>query len=114
MFHFFILFFVSFVHPDVFHSISRHVGTKGNILRGNPFVRGGSPGFMSGLSFLDLDNPAGNKQRYALWAGSVTDFPQVIKQKVRPPLLKAAQIRHVYSHWENEIKSRWLNRDSRN
>ncbi|KAF0880856.1 CO7 protein, partial [Crocuta crocuta] len=59
-------------------------GTKGNILRGNPFVRGGSPGFMSGLSFLDLDNPAGNKQRYALWAGSVTDFPQVIKQKLTP------------------------------
>lgn len=108
------LFFVSFVHPDLFDLISPCVGTQGNVLRGDPFVRGGGSGFVSGLSFLELDNPAGNKQRYSSWAESVTGLPQVIKQKVCPALLKAAQSRHVSLHWENEIKSRWLNRDSCN
>lgn len=59
-------------------------GTQKNVLKGDPFVRGGSPGLVSGLSFLDLNNPAGNRQRYASWAGSVTNFPQVIKQKLTP------------------------------
>lgn len=45
-------------------------------------VRGGDSGFVADLSFLDLDNPAGNKQRYSSWAGSVTRLPQVIKEKV--------------------------------
>lgn len=82
------------------------------MVRGDPYVRGGSLDFVAGLSKLQLDNPAGNKGRYASWAESVTRLPQVIKQKVCPALLKAAQGRHVYSHWENEIKSRWLNRES--
>lgn len=77
------------MHPDLFHLISPRIGTQSNVLRGNPFVRGGSSGFVSGLSFLELDNPAGNKERYASWAESVTGLPQVIKQKVRPALLKA-------------------------
>lgn len=59
-------------------------GTQSNVLRGVPFVRGGRPGFVSGLSYLELDNPDGNKQRYSSWAGSVTDLPQVIKQKLTP------------------------------
>ncbi|EFB14079.1 hypothetical protein PANDA_011636, partial [Ailuropoda melanoleuca] len=59
-------------------------GTQGNVLRGDPFVRGGGSGFVSGLSFLELDNPAGNKQRYSSWAESVTGLPQVIKQKLTP------------------------------
>ena len=52
------------------------------MLRGVPFVRGGRSGLIAGLSYLDLDNPAGNKQRYSRWAGSVPDLPEVIKQKV--------------------------------
>ncbi|EQB79060.1 complement component C7 [Camelus ferus] len=60
------------------------VETQGNVLRGNPFVLGGRSGLVSGLSYLELDNPAGNKQRYSSWAGSVTDLPQVIKQKLTP------------------------------
>lgn len=83
-------------------------------MKGDSFVRGGSPNFVAGLSSLDLNNPAGNKKQYSSWAESVTGSPQVIKQKVRPALLKTAQSRHVSSHWENEIKSRWLNRDSCN
>ncbi|XP_034855161.1 complement component C7 [Mirounga leonina] len=59
-------------------------GTQLNVLRGDPFVRGGGSGFVSGLSFLELDNPAGNKQRYSSWAESVTGLPQVIKQKLTP------------------------------
>ncbi|XP_037655093.1 complement component C7 isoform X2 [Choloepus didactylus] len=59
-------------------------GTKNNVLRGNPFVRGGSSGLVAGLSFLELDNPAGNKKRYSDWAESVTSVPNVIKQKLTP------------------------------
>ncbi|TKC36729.1 hypothetical protein EI555_015348 [Monodon monoceros] len=59
-------------------------GTQGNVLRGVPFVRGGRPGLVSGLSYLELDNPAGNKWRYSRWAGSVTELPQIIKQKLTP------------------------------
>ena len=84
------------------------------MLRGDPFVRGGRPGLVSGLSYLELDNPAGNKWRYSRWAGSVTELPQVIKQKVRDTLLKAPESSHVYLHCENEIKLRWLNREGCN
>ncbi|XP_029797128.1 complement component C7 [Suricata suricatta] len=66
------------------NALKSSTGTKSNILRGDPFVSGGSPGFVSGLNYLDLDDPAGNKKRYASWAGSVTNFPQVIKQKLTP------------------------------
>ncbi|XP_077874025.1 complement component C7 [Ictidomys tridecemlineatus] len=59
-------------------------GNQNNVLRGVPFVRGGGPGFIAGLSFLQLDNPAGNKRRYSDWAESVTSLPQVIKQKLTP------------------------------
>ncbi|XP_055968101.1 complement component C7 [Sorex fumeus] len=59
-------------------------GTRSNVLRGDPFIRGGNAGLVAGLSLLDLDNPAGNRQRYASWAGSVTNLPQVIKQKLTP------------------------------
>uniref|UniRef100_A0A8C6R2T0 Complement component C7 n=1 Tax=Nannospalax galili TaxID=1026970 RepID=A0A8C6R2T0_NANGA len=59
-------------------------GTEGNIIRGVPFVRGGGSGFVSSLSFLELDNPAGNQHRYSAWAKSVTNLPQVIKQKLMP------------------------------
>ncbi|XP_036919127.1 complement component C7 [Sturnira hondurensis] len=58
--------------------------TASNKLQGTPFVRGGSSGFVSGLSYLELDNPAGNQERYSSWAASVTGLPQVIKQKLTP------------------------------
>ncbi|XP_066234550.1 complement component C7 [Saccopteryx leptura] len=65
-------------------ALKQAAATQGNVLRGNPFVRGGGPGFVSGLSYLELNNPAGNQQRYSSWAGSVTALPQVIKQKLTP------------------------------
>ncbi|XP_024434262.2 complement component C7 [Desmodus rotundus] len=58
--------------------------TANNRLQGTPFVRGGSPGLVSGLSYLELNNPAGNQERYASWAASVTGLPQVINQKLTP------------------------------
>ncbi|KAM9693909.1 complement component C7 isoform 1-T1 [Trichechus inunguis] len=69
---------------DLEKALKSASGTEGNVLRGDPFVRGGSSGFIAGLSFLELDNPAGNKRRYSEWAGSVTNLPQVIKQKLTP------------------------------
>lgn len=59
-------------------------GDQRRVLRGDPFVRGGASGFVSGLSYLELDNPTGNKERYTSWANSVTSLPQVIKQKLMP------------------------------
>lgn len=66
---------------EVLKSVSEN---EGNLLRGVPFVRGGHSGFLAGLSYLDLNNPAGNKRRYSQWAGSVPDLPEVIKQKLTP------------------------------
>ncbi|XP_022348765.1 complement component C7 isoform X1 [Enhydra lutris kenyoni] len=59
-------------------------GTQSNRLKGDSFVRGGSPNFVAGLSSLDLNNPARNKEQYSSWAESVTGGPQVIKQKLTP------------------------------
>lgn len=69
---------------DLENALKQASGSQDNVLRGSPFVRGGHLKFVSGLSFLELDNPAGNKQRYSSWARSVTDLPQVIKQKLTP------------------------------
>ncbi|XP_057645974.1 complement component C7 [Chionomys nivalis] len=66
---------------DAFKSAS---GSQGRKLEGKPFVRGGRSGFVSDLSYLELDNPAGNKERYSSWAESVTSLPDVIKQKLTP------------------------------
>uniref|UniRef100_A0A673NDC1 Complement component C7 n=1 Tax=Sinocyclocheilus rhinocerous TaxID=307959 RepID=A0A673NDC1_9TELE len=47
-------------------------------------IIGGHPTYIAGLSLLDLENPDSNKQMYSKWAGSVKEFPKVIKQKLRP------------------------------
>lgn len=45
-------------------------------------IIGGHTAYIAGLSLLDLENPDNNKQMYSKWAGSVKEFPKVIKQKV--------------------------------
>lgn len=45
-------------------------------------IIGGHTAYIAGLSLLDLENPDDNKQMYSKWAGSVKEFPKVIKQKV--------------------------------
>ncbi|XP_026090660.1 complement component C7 [Carassius auratus] len=47
-------------------------------------IIGGHPSYIAGLSLLDLENPDSNKQMYSKWAGSVKEYPKVIKQKLRP------------------------------
>ncbi|KAI4879684.1 hypothetical protein NFI96_032018, partial [Prochilodus magdalenae] len=47
-------------------------------------IVGGHATYVAGLSFLDLDNPDRNQAMYSKWAGSVKEFPQVVKQKLRP------------------------------
>lgn len=69
---------------DLENALKSAAGTQNNVLQGDPYVRGGDSGFIAGLSFLELDNPAGNKRRYSKWAQSVPRVPQVIKQKLTP------------------------------
>ncbi|XP_029434000.1 LOW QUALITY PROTEIN: complement component C7 [Rhinatrema bivittatum] len=66
---------------NVFRSSS---GSSSQEIHGDAFILGGEPKFVAGLSYLDLDNPAGNEARYASWAGSVKKVPSVIKQKITP------------------------------
>ncbi|KAJ8347017.1 hypothetical protein SKAU_G00284180 [Synaphobranchus kaupii] len=47
-------------------------------------ILGGDPAYIAGLGFIDLEDPSANSDMYSKWAGSVKDFPQVIKQKLRP------------------------------
>lgn len=47
-------------------------------------IIGGYPAYIAGLSLLDLENPDSNKEMYSKWAGSVKEFPKVVKQKVCP------------------------------
>ncbi|TRY97862.1 hypothetical protein DNTS_034111 [Danionella cerebrum] len=47
-------------------------------------IIGGDGAFIASLGILDLENPDNNKLMYSKWAGSVKEFPKVIKQKLRP------------------------------
>ncbi|XP_007487476.2 complement component C7 [Monodelphis domestica] len=58
--------------------------TKDNLLRGNAFVKGGNPALVADLSYLNMNDPAGNRGRYASWAATVGQYPQIIKQKLAP------------------------------
>lgn len=44
-------------------------------------IIGGHASYVAGLGVLDLDNPERNQEMFSKWAGSVKDYPQVIKQK---------------------------------
>lgn len=76
-------------------------GSSGSKIRGDPYIEGGSPSAVAGLSYLDLDDPAGNNQRYSTWARSVTDYPRVIKQKLTPlyELVKEVPCSSVKKHY---------------
>ncbi|NXQ36912.1 CO7 protein, partial [Alaudala cheleensis] len=76
-------------------------GSSGNKIKGDPYIEGGSPGAVAGLSYLDLNNPAGNSQMYTLWAASVTDYPRVIKKKLTPlyELVKEVPCSSVKKHY---------------
>ncbi|XP_044302545.1 complement component C7 [Varanus komodoensis] len=59
-------------------------GTASTQIKADPFVEGGGPGEVSGLVYLDVQNPVANSERYSRWARSVTLFPKVIKRKLTP------------------------------
>ncbi|KAG8598990.1 hypothetical protein GDO81_002827, partial [Engystomops pustulosus] len=60
------------------------IGQSGKEIRGQAIVNGGEPKFIAALSYFSLDNPTANDQRYASWAGSVTNLPSIIKFKLAP------------------------------
>ncbi|NXO91774.1 CO7 protein, partial [Certhia brachydactyla] len=76
-------------------------GSSGNKIKGDPYIEGGSPGAIAGLSYLDLDNPAGNSRMYTLWAASVTDHPRVIRKRLTPlyELVKEVPCSSVKKHY---------------
>ncbi|KFP83282.1 Complement component C7, partial [Acanthisitta chloris] len=76
-------------------------GSSGSKIKGNPYVEGGRPGAVAGLSYLDLNNPAENSEKYSNWAASVTDYPRVIKKKLTPlyELVKEVPCSSVKKHY---------------
>uniref|UniRef100_A0A8C5TNB7 Complement component C7 n=1 Tax=Malurus cyaneus samueli TaxID=2593467 RepID=A0A8C5TNB7_9PASS len=76
-------------------------GSSSNKIKGDPYIEGGSPDAVASLSYLELDNPAGNSHRYTSWAASVTDYPRVIKKKLIPlyELVKEVPCSSVKKHY---------------
>ncbi|KAG9488452.1 hypothetical protein GDO78_007973 [Eleutherodactylus coqui] len=63
--------------------VTQYGGSRKEV-EGQAIVKGGEPKFTSALSYFSLDNPVANDQRYAAWAGSVTNLPSIIKFKLAP------------------------------
>ncbi|XP_035291383.1 complement component C7 [Anguilla anguilla] len=66
------------------NSVQRASGSNSRKIPVGTDIVGGDPAYIAGLSYVDLDNPAGNKDMYTKWAGSVKSFPTVIQPKLRP------------------------------
>lgn len=47
-------------------------------------IIGGDPGYIAKLSVLNKNSPEENGRTFSQWSGSVKDFPEVIKPKLRP------------------------------
>ncbi|KAM7024837.1 complement component C7 isoform 1-T1 [Acridotheres tristis] len=85
-------------------------GSSGNKIKGDPYIEGGSPAAVAGLSYLDLDNPAGNNRLYTVWAASVTDYPRIIKKKLTPlyELVKEVPCSSVKKHYLKQAIEEYL------
>lgn len=85
-------------------------GSRSNQIKAEPFVEGGSPGAVAGLSYLDTQNPVANVQRYSLWARSVSFYPRVIKQKLTPlyELVKEVPCASVKRHHLKQAIEQYL------
>ncbi|XP_063817474.1 complement component C7 [Pseudophryne corroboree] len=68
----------------LYEAIKSSSGSGDKEVRGKATVTGGEPKFVTALSYFSMDNPVANDERYAAWAGSVTNLPSVIKQKLVP------------------------------
>ncbi|XP_063151784.1 complement component C7 [Candoia aspera] len=69
---------------DLNELLKQSSGVHNNQIKADPYVEGGDPGTVAGLSYLDVNNPVANTERYSRWAQSVSLYPKVIKQKLAP------------------------------
>ncbi|CAH2296431.1 complement component C7 [Pelobates cultripes] len=79
--------FVSYSSTDckkLSETIKSSSGTSNKEVRGTVKITGGEAKFASALNYINIDNPAANRDRYASWAGSVSNLPSVLKQTVTP------------------------------
>nr|XP_033788137.1 complement component C7 [Geotrypetes seraphini] len=68
-----------------FHNVVKSSsGSSSHEMHGDAFILGGEPKFVASLSYLNLESPAANEERYASWAGSVKNVPSIIKKKLTP------------------------------
>ncbi|CAJ0940334.1 unnamed protein product, partial [Ranitomeya imitator] len=98
----------------LFDVISSSEGDTGKEVRGQAIVKGGEPKFISALSYFSLENPVANDQRYASWAGSVTNLPVVIKFKLTPlyELVKEVPCYSVKRLYLKRAIEEYMNEDS--
>ncbi|MEE6458111.1 hypothetical protein FKM82_000179 [Ascaphus truei] len=96
---------------DVLQSSS---GSNSQEIRGSPYVIGGEPKFVSGLSYFNLNNPAGNEAQYTSWAGSVTKLPSIIKQKLTPlyELVKEVPCSSVKRYFLKQAIEEYMNENN--
>ncbi|XP_053556403.1 complement component C7 [Bombina bombina] len=95
----------------LFELIKYSSGSTATELRGSVAVIGGDPKFVAGLSFFNVDNPAGNEQRYASWAGSVTKLPSIIKRQLTPlyELVKEVPCSSVKKYFLKQAIEEYMN-----
>ncbi|KAM4808348.1 complement component C7 [Rhinophrynus dorsalis] len=93
---------------DVIKSSS---GSSDKEVRGEVTLLGGEAKFVSSLSYFSLDNPEANADRYAKWAGSVTNLPSVIKKKITPlyELVKEVPCAAVKKYYLKQAIEDYLN-----
>ncbi|XP_075040219.1 complement component C7 [Mixophyes fleayi] len=98
----------------MYEVIKSSSGSKDNEVRGQAIVTGGASQFVAALSFFSMDNPVANDNRYALWAGSVTNLPSVIKQKLMPlhELVKEVPCYSVKRLFLKRAIEEYMNEDS--
>ncbi|OCT98763.1 hypothetical protein XELAEV_18010997mg [Xenopus laevis] len=94
--------------------IRQSSGSTDREVRGDVFVQGGEAKFVAGLSYFSLDNPLSNENRYAAWAGSVSNLPSVIKHKTTPlyELVKEVPCASVKKHYLKIAIEQYINEES--
>ncbi|KAM4050139.1 complement component C7 [Anomaloglossus baeobatrachus] len=98
----------------LFEAIKSSEGGSGKEVRGQAIVNGGETKFISALSYFSLENPVANDDRYASWAGSVSNLPVVIKYKLAPlhELVKEVPCYSVKRLYLKRAIEEYMNEDS--
>ncbi|XP_060092573.1 complement component C7 [Heteronotia binoei] len=81
--------------------LERFLGQSNKMITVDFIVEGGSPASIAELNTLDLEEPAGNSERYSAWAGTVPSYPRIIKKKIKPlyELVKEVPCASVKRHF---------------